>query len=724
MGQDYIDEPVEEAETVQVSPEEFMQFVTDGKNLAGELTDAQLTEIAQDVISGYEIDKASMSDWLDKMRDAIDLAKLVKEDKTYPFDKAANIKYPLITSAALQFNARAYPAIIPATDVVKAKVWGPDPEGKKAARGLRCSTFMSHQLLVVMEEWEVDMDKLLVQLPIVGDLFKKVWHDGQRERSKIIEPGAYIVNNKAQTIGMAPRGTEELCYYPYEIKERIASGWFVDFEYDVTGEDDEAAVEFLEQSCRIDLDEDGYPEPYVVTVCRESDTIVRIVADFDMRDVEFKREMQQVETVVEEQRVMPDGTPFIAAVPVVQEVEAVTGVISIKRNSYVVHYQFMPGMDGGLFGIGLGILLGDISKAINTSFNMLIDAGHYASLGGGFIGQEFRLKGGAQRMRPGEWRTAQTTGDNVRNSIVPMTYPGPDQTLFAMLGMLIDAGKEVSSTKDIMTGDAGGKTQTATTTLALIEQGMKVFTACYKRIFRSLQKEFRLIAELNAKYLSPERYSQFLDQQADPQADFSATDMDVQPVADPEAVTKMQEMARAQILMEMAQNGLVNPAAAAARILEAASIDDIEELLPPPPDPMQQEMQMRAAQMAEQAAQLDMNIKQADLSLKMAEIEKKMAEVEKLRADAYSTVAGVQNDARAQRFDEVITILEEQRNAAAESLAGIRAGLAGAPGNGGAQGGIRRLAGIPAQGPGGGFSLGPAGPGIGQGGGPDGIRVA
>lgn len=702
-----IEEP-SEAPDEAIQPEEFVAFVTTGENIAGHMSEGQLTEIGQQVLSDYEIDKDSMSDWLARNEKAIELAKLVKTDKSYPFERAANIKYPLVTTAAMQFNARAYPAICPASDPVKTKVWGADKSGQKAARGLRCSTFMSWQLSVEIEEWESETDKMTMVLPIVGDVFRKWWHDGDRPRCRMIDPGAYIVNQNAQTLALAPRGTEELCYYPFEIRERITSGWFADFEYDTTGEDEQAPHDFIEQSCRLDLDEDGYPEPYVVTVHVETQTVVRLVADFGPDDVDYVTETIQVPMQAMQPGVDPMGRPVSIPVVTMQPQEIKTGVKAIQRASYIVHHQFMPSMDGGLLGTGLGVILGDISSAVNSTFNMLLDAGHYASLGGGFIGSEFRLQGGNQRMSPGEWRNVKTGGSEVRNAMVPINYPGPDSTLFAMLGMLMDAAKDVSSTKDILTGDTGEKNQTATTTLALIEQGMKVFTAVYKRIFRSLKREYALLAGINARYVSPEQYNQLLDEEqpADPRRDFAAADMDIQPVADPESVTRMQEMAKAQLLLEMAGDGLVDKGVAASRILEAAAIPDVDELAPKP-NPAQKMME-----------QLGMKAAEADVSLKLADVQLKLAQVKKAKADAFASVSGAETDAQAQNFDEVMRMLEMQRDDLAQSLAGIGGGMAGPPRNRSPEPVLRGPTGTPQGRPNGGFSLGqanPAGIGIGPG---------
>ncbi len=372
----------------------------------------------------------------------------------------------------------------------------------------------------------------------------------------------------------------------------------------------------------------------------------------------------------------PFGQPVMAQtmVPATVMQEVVTGIVSIRRGSYFVPFRFMPGMNGGFYGTGLGLLLGDISDTINTIFNMLLNAGHMSSLGGGFIGSEFRIKGGSSRFMPGEWKLAQSSGNEIRNAIVPMTFPGPDATLFQMLGMLIDAGREVSSTKDIMTGDTGTKNMTATTTLALIEQGMMVFTAAYKRIFRSMKAEYRLLAKINAQTLPAEKYSAFHDLgQLDPAKEFDVTDMDIAPVADPRSVTKMQEMAKAELLMNMARDGLVAPQPAAKRMLEAAAIGNVEELTPPP-DPMQ-------AEMAKARDRMGMEMMKAQLVQAMVEIDLTLAKIEGEKADAAKTMTDAANIAFQARLAQVQMMLTERRQAIEQAIGGGLGGMAGQPGN-------------------------------------------
>lgn len=623
-------------------------------NLCDQLKDEDLTKLANSVIEGFDIDKASMADWEEKMQRGLDLAMLVKDEKTYPWTNAANIRYPLITSAALQYNARAYPAIVPSTDVVKVAVQGQDAQGQKSGRAKRVAEFMSWQLKVDSREWERGTDQLTLQLPIVGDVFRKLWWDAtsNRMRSQIRLPGKHIIiNNNATTLGTAPRVSDQIALYPHQVLTNFRSGRFREVNIPPKPEDDHSPEDFIEQLCRHDLDGDGYPEPYIVTVHKETQQVVRIVAAYDKSTVRI------------------DGNRIVA----------------VDVLPYLVHYQFMPAMDGGLLGTGMGLLLGDISDTINSTLNMIMDSGHLSSLGGGFIAtQNFRIKGGVNRVRPGEYKMVNVTGDDIRRGIVDLQFPGPSPVLFQMLGMLIESGREITSVSNVMTGDAGRQNMPVGTVMALIEQGQMVFTASYKRIYLALQDEFALIAGLNAKNLDPMRYNAFLDgeQPVDPKADFNLADMDILPVADPNSVTSMQKMARAQFLVDLAERGMVNPQEVALRVLDAASVENPEALIPQPDPAMMKQQQLMAAA-AEEMLVIDMRLKEADLDKREAETLKIIAEAEKTAAEVDLMPMKLQI--------EQLRMMKENLNARREAIdAGRNGRVAQSSGNGAAAGNSRQ----------------------------------
>lgn len=613
-------DPVPAPVAQSMSGEQILAQIMSLPNIAQQLEDGEpgrLAEIATKVCAEYEIDAESRKPWLEKIGEALKLAMLTAEQKDYPFEKASNVKYPLLTTAALQFNARAYPAIVTPDKVAKCKVRGRDPQGLKAARGERVSEHMSDQLLHEMPEWEADTDRILVMTPIVGSVFRKIWYDPavKRNVSRLVTADNLVVNYRAPSLEAAPRITELLRLYPYEIEERIRAGRFLEFDYenvskgDLPGaelskdqsadtEDDSAPHLFLEQHRLLDLDEDGYPEPYIVTVHQGTQKIVRIVANFD------------ADTVT----IAPDGR-----------------VASIRRQNYFVHYQFMPNPEGGFYALGFGWLLGSTNETINSTLNQLMDAGHQANMQGGLISSVLGIKEKAIKIKRGEFRVVNTSGP-INQAVMPIDFPEPSAVLFNLLGLLIDMGKEVAAVKDVLTGEGQGKNASPTTTMALIEQGLQVFTSIYKRIHRTLRAELAIIGRLNFQNVTREEYVNFFDDPSvDPQADYNSKDMDILPVSDPQSVTKMQKLAKAQLVLESSKdNPMVNQEEALRRFYEAADVEDIDKLIVPPPEPDPEEIAFMEA------------VKKLGLQEQVAKINKTIADTLKSIADAEAAEEGTQ----------------------------------------------------------------------------------
>src|SRR6185437_670796 len=126
------DEPVDEAPQSegygrQNTPvKDFLVSQIDKVNLAEDYPQDVLDKLGQLVVFEYNIDENSRSDWKTKADKAMKFCLQEGEEKQYPWPEASNVIYPLITDAAIQFNARTYPAIIQNRNVVKGVVWGTD----------------------------------------------------------------------------------------------------------------------------------------------------------------------------------------------------------------------------------------------------------------------------------------------------------------------------------------------------------------------------------------------------------------------------------------------------------------------------------------------------------------------------------------------------------------------------------------------------------------------
>lgn len=593
------DEPRRKPETVLTQLIEW----ADSINVAEEIDGDRLANIGDRVVSEYDIDENSRADWKRSAEKALERAEMKTSTKSYPFDGAANVKYPMLTVAALQFSSRAYMAIVDGQRIVKGQVIGADKDGAKRSKADRVSKHMSYQLSTEMPEWEEDTDTLLHQLPIVGCAFRKVFYDPvlKRNRSEMVSALDFVVNQKTRSLDTVPRATHIFTLYPHEIEERICDGVFVDCDLGLAGgsdgDDDEPHV-FLEQHRYLDLDEDGHREPWIVTVHKDTSKVVRITANYDPAKLTIDAEHNRIGR--------------------------------IARYNTFVKFPFFRDFKGGFYDLGFGKLLESLNEVIDSTINQMLDAGHLQNAGGGFIGSGLGLKKNQLRFAPGQYHVVQSSGQKISEAIFNMQHPGPSQVLFNMLGMMVESAKEIASVKDILSGELA-RNQTATTTLAMIEQGMKVYTSIYKRIYRALKKEYALLAALNGKFLPDEVYYVMQDdEKAVARADYDMTNFDMVPVADPNIVTDAQKMARAQLIMELIKAPGMNAHEGLRRVLEAAGIDNTEELLtdpaqqPPPPEAIAQQEAMAA----------DVEKKKADAVAAGAKAQKDSAEAAVAQDDA------------------------------------------------------------------------------------------
>lgn len=600
-------------DTPNVDPRRLIDSV----NIAEELDEEHLSAIAEECSQGFENDLRSREGWEQAMDEWTKLAMQYREQKTWPWPRASNVKYPLLSTAAMQFAARAYPSLVPSNgQVVKAVVIGKDPTGDKYERAQRVGEFMSYQVMHEMEGWEEDMDKLLNILPIVGCVFKKTYWDSVKKQncSHLVLPKNFVVDYWAQSLECAERMSEIIEMSPRKVKERQMSGIFLDvdlgrpntFVHDrrdnVPPADEITPYSIIEQHTFLDLDDDGYREPYIVTFERTSKKILRIAARFDQEGIYTDDEGNL-------QKICP--------------------------TMYYTKFSFIPNPDGSFYDIGFGTLLGPLNEAVNTLINQLVDAGTINNLQSGFIGKGLRLRMGEQRFLPGEWKAVNATGDDLRKQIVPLPAKEPSNVLFQLMGTLVTSGKELASVAEIFTGKMPGQNTPATTTMATVEQGMKVFTAVYKRVFRSLDSEFKKLYRLNAIYLDPDTEVAILDVPVGPD-DFNQDDYDICPAADPAATSSTEKLQKAQGLIELMAMapGLLDPIKVISRVLEAQEQPNWQELFtqqvqatgqvpPPPPDPkmlemkMKSEMEQKSLQMRAAAQEHEMELNSRDKALQM-----------------------------------------------------------------------------------------------------------
>jgi chaperonin GroES len=633
------------------------------------LDEEALKTIGAAVWDEWTIDKTSRQDWEDKTAEAMKLALQVMEEKTFPWENASNVKFPVVTLAALQYQARAYPSLIPSPDVVKCKVVGPDPDGAKQQRADRIAEFMSFQVLEEDECWEENTDKVLISQAIVGCAFKKSYFDPALKHNvseHVLAKDLYIPYF-AKSLDKASRITQILYVSKNDLVQKNRLGFYTEYDsksqpsidtssplYEAREEaqgvhapsnDPSASIELLEQHRYLDLDGDGYEEPYIVTVVKDTQQVLRIVARYFSDDIKRNTKGQ---------------------------------IVCIYPQHYFTKFSFIPSPDGGIYDLGFGVLLGPLNQSINTILNQLVDAGTLANTAGGFLGRGVKFRSGDNSFKPFEWKRVDSTGDDLRKGVFPLPVREPSPVLFQLLSLLIDYSERVGMSVDPLVGVNPGQNTPAETSRNMIAEGQRVFNAVFKRTYRGLKEEFRKLYKLNTLYMNDQQDYYVGDEWKQAlQADFSGEGKEIVPAADPNMITDEQKINQAMMLKSTAMEnpGMYNGLEVEKRYLKALKIPEaeIQQLLntqpppPPPPDPkvIVETMKLEFAKYKLQTdVQLAIMDKQQELAYLQAEITEKEARAMLAMAQAESVESGQQLAA----LQQAVALMKQKQDGVKQAL--------------------------------------------------------
>ena len=690
-------------------PKLELDFLIRSPNIAKDLPKDVCDAIGMAVVEGYDRDLSSRGEWEERNVLGMKLALQVVEQKSFPWEGCSNIKFPLITVAALQFLARIS-LMTKGKNLVKLDVVGADPLGHRAMQATRIANHIDMQLTEQDVNWLDDDEKCKLACAILGTAFKKTYNDSVEgiEISEYVPAQNFVVDYYCKNLDKATRATHLILMTNNDLQERMRRGVFLEQDQaDITpaattaeGRLEQAAKEaegtskpqddpntpypMLEQYTWIDLDGDGYAEPYIVTVRRDTKQLWRIVARyFDEGDVirrndntvrlleqQLTRISDDIQKAEEDAKKPPeegkpalDHSKILAALAKEQsetekridglERAADNHIIRITPQCYFTKYSFIPSPDGGFYDYGLGALLGPTNAAVNTTLNQLTDSGTMQNLGGGFLGRGVKMKGGTQAFAPGEWKTVDSTGADLKANIVPLPTSQPSNVLFELLGLLIGYAEKISGATDIMTGVSPGQNTPAETSRNTIEQGMMLFSGIYNRMYRSFRSEVRKIYADNRLYFKQSPH--FLRLTQSEAAIVAPDDYDnpnfiLNPAASPEATSTSQRRAKAQNTLQLAMtpNSGMDVYLAKRKFLEAWEEEDIDRLLPDPkgknaiqaqPNPKMLELQQKQKE-HEDSVQISIIELKQQAALNQARIAELQSKAAKEMAEAKGVTTG------------------------------------------------------------------------------------
>ena len=539
-------------------------------NLAEELDDNILSKISSQLRSEYQRDRDSRKEWEDGYTNGLDLLGFKYNQPSKPFRGASGVTHPLLSEAVTQFQAQAYKELLPSSGPVKTAIVGVRNE-QTEDQASRVKEFMNYQVTEKMEEYTPEMDQLLFYLPLAGSAFKKVYYDELMERpvAKFVPAEDIIVPYYTSSLLDCERITHLLRMSENDLYKKMESGFYKDVDikpssntqtsiqkkYDeLEGKSPNQQAynyQILEMHVDLNLEKFENPEenkkkvkvPYIVTIDEGSGKILSIYRNYDEGDKQF------------------------------------------KRKEYFVHYKFLPGL--GFYGFGLIHMIGGLSRTATQALRQLLDAGTLANLPAGFKSRGIRIRDDDQPFQPGEFRDVDAPGGNIRDQFQILPFKEPSQTLYSLLGFVVNAGQRFANIADMAVGE-DSQNRAVGATLALLERGSRVMSAIHKRCYYSMRQEFRLLHKIFATYLPPiYPYQVYGADQMIKAVDFDDR-VDVLPVADPNTFSVAQRvtLANEQLKIAMSNPQLHDVREAYRRVYEALGTEAIDSLLKPMEQPI------------------------------------------------------------------------------------------------------------------------------------------
>jgi hypothetical protein len=451
------------------------------KNLAEEMDERQLQDLANQLISDYKNDKETRKDWEESYTKGLDLLGFKYTQQTKPFTGASGVTHPLLAEAVTQFQAQAYKELVPADGPVKAQIVG-KRDAAKEDQAERVKEFMNYMLMDKMEEYTPEMDQLLFMLPLAGSAFKKINYDEVMGRavSKFVPAEDLVIPYYVTNLNDCERITHIIKMTENQVRKSQVAGVFRDIELtepesketDIQkqynrlegvsrpSEQEQDTRNILEMHVDLDIEdsEEGIKIPYIVTIDETSQEILRIIRNYREDDP------------------------------------------TAKKINYFVHYKFLPGL--GFYGFGLIHMIGGLSTAATSALRQLLDAGTLSNLPAGFKTRGMRIRDDDQPIQPGEFRDVDAPGGNIREQFQLLPFKEPSATLFQLLGFCVEAGKRFAGIADMQSGE-DAQNRAVGTTIALLERGARVMSAIHKRLYYAMKQEFKILSRVISEYLPP-----------------------------------------------------------------------------------------------------------------------------------------------------------------------------------------------------------------------------
>lgn len=556
-------------------------------NLALNMEDADLEQLALQLKDAVDRDKRSREARDKEQAEAIRRTGLGHEAPGGAgFLGASRVVHPMLAKACIDFGSRAIAELFPANGPVKNYVPG-EPSQERVDKSQRKAALMNWQFKVQMPEFYNEFEQLLVQDPLGGSQYMRLIWDSRRKRPvpQFIPIDEVFLPFGASNYYTSERITwaETLSQLEFEnrVRQQLYRAVPIPPSSQTPAQSESAkATDKIEGKSDPSYNKANMRLVYLTETFLEiEDKIIRLAGE---------------ERVGDEARDIPEDEPL----PYLVSLDDHSGkILSIVRNweqedkqhepiRWMTDFPFLAWR--GAVGASLGQVIGSLSASATGALRALLDSAHINN-----IPTLLKLKGAnmpGQSIETGVGQIIEIEGgvavdQDIRKLLMAIPYNEPSVVLLQLLGLLTqEADSVVQMTFEKFV--ESGTDMPVGTTLALIEQGMKVLAGIYKRMHSSMDKLIRHLHRLNKMYITDDIIKDETGELLAKRSDFEGP-LDVVPTSDPEVFSDVQRFAQIQMV---SQRALMLPMLYDLRkveelVLERTKIPNATDLLVPSTTP-------------------------------------------------------------------------------------------------------------------------------------------
>jgi hypothetical protein len=273
---------------------------------------------------------------------------------------------------------------------------------------------------------------------------------------------------------------------------------------------------------------------------------------------------------------------------------------------------------------------------VTAAWREMLDSGMYANFPGFLVAKSgTRQNTNIFRVPPGGGAQIDTNGMPISQAVMPLPYNTTGMpALMQLVDNMVQTGQRVGGTSEMQVGEGRGDAPVGTT-LALIDQAVKIINSVHKRLHASQAEEFQLLVKVFREH--PESFWQrkcksktMWDVQKFMQA---ADNCELVPQADPNTASMGQRVMKITGLkqLQQASPNLYDPIAIDTAALQAMGWSNPEQFFVPPaaraaPPPQLQELQAKMAneKASTQAKMVEAHARDTESKAKAAETQAKM----------------------------------------------------------------------------------------------------